>query len=212
MNLHGAIQVDGNLIRSTCGTSAGYSAHKNHKEVPCDSCKIAHSEYRRLDYQKNKERQNELNKIWKNQNKDHIREKQSFYRQQNKEKIAIRINNWRAENKDHVNARKKINRAKNADHTNTMRRIYENRRRAQKNNNGFEPYTEQQVLDLYGTKCHICSKEIDFNAPRKTGKSGWELGFHLDHVIPISKGGADTLDNVKPAHAQCNFRKMTSWN
>jgi 5-methylcytosine-specific restriction endonuclease McrA len=31
--------------------------------------------------------------------------------------------------------------------------------------------------------------------------------LHIDHVIPISKGGTDTLDNVRPSHAKCNLSK-----
>ncbi|WP_073772731.1 HNH endonuclease signature motif containing protein [Streptomyces sp. MJM1172] len=30
---------------------------------------------------------------------------------------------------------------------------------------------------------------------------------HIDHVTPISKGGADTLGNVVPACAPCNLAK-----
>jgi 5-methylcytosine-specific restriction endonuclease McrA len=26
-------------------------------------------------------------------------------------------------------------------------------------------------------------------------------------LIPISRGGGDTLENVRPAHAKCNLRK-----
>ncbi|MFJ4701937.1 HNH endonuclease [Streptomyces sp. NPDC088768] len=30
---------------------------------------------------------------------------------------------------------------------------------------------------------------------------------HLDHVTPLSRGGADTLSNVVPACAECNLSK-----
>lgn len=71
----------------------------------------------------------------------------------------------------------------------------------------FEPYTEQQVLDLYGTNCNICSLPVDLTAPRQTGKPGWENGLHLDHLIPISKGGPDILSNVRATHGICNLNK-----
>ena len=83
------------------------------------------------------------------------------------------------------------------------------RRRAKKKNNKFEPYTLEQVLNRYGTNCHICSDPIDLNAPRQCGLPGWELALHLDHVIPIYLGGADSIKNVKPSHAICNLRKST---
>ena len=70
------------------------------------------------------------------------------------------------------------------------------------------PYSEQSVLDLYGTNCHICCIEIDLLAPRQAGRfDGWEMGLHIDHLIPISSGGTNTLHNVRPAHARCNLQK-----
>jgi 5-methylcytosine-specific restriction endonuclease McrA len=81
------------------------------------------------------------------------------------------------------------------------------RRRAKKRNNGYEIYTTQQVLDLYGTNCYICATPIDIETSRKVGSRGWKLSLQVDHVIPISKGGPDTLDNVRPAHAICNMEK-----
>jgi len=32
-------------------------------------------------------------------------------------------------------------------------------------------------------------------------------GLQIDHVIPIVKGGPDTLNNVRPAHGLCNIKK-----
>lgn len=68
-------------------------------------------------------------------------------------------------------------------------------------------YSDLQVLELYGTKCHICGEEVDLQAPRQCGKTGWEKGLHIDHVIPLSKGGSDTIENVRPSHGQCNIIK-----
>jgi 5-methylcytosine-specific restriction endonuclease McrA len=73
-----------------------------------------------------------------------------------------------------------------------------------------EPYTYKQVLETYGKTCHLCNKEIDLKAPRQVGKKGWEQGLHIDHIIPLSKGGDDTLQNVKPSHGQCNIVKSAT--
>lgn len=70
-----------------------------------------------------------------------------------------------------------------------------------------ERYTESEMLNLYGTDCNICNNSIDLNANRSPGKPGWELSLHVDHVIPISKGGTDTLENVRPTHGICNIKK-----
>ena len=86
-------------------------------------------------------------------------------------------------------------------------REFARRRRARKRMNGFEPYEEAQVLKIHGTVCHICGGPIDVSKPRKVGSPGWAFSLQIDHVIPLAKGGPDTLANVKPAHARCNISK-----
>jgi 5-methylcytosine-specific restriction endonuclease McrA len=81
------------------------------------------------------------------------------------------------------------------------------RKRARKKDNGFEKYTEAQVLELHGPTCHLCQQPIDLSLPRKIGVEGWRDSLQIDHVIPIAKGGPDTLANVKPSHPRCNIAK-----
>ena len=72
----------------------------------------------------------------------------------------------------------------------------------------IEPYTYLDVISTYGTDCHICHKPINLEAARQVGQeAGWENSLHIDHVIPMSKGGEDTLFNVRPSHAKCNMIK-----
>lgn len=84
------------------------------------------------------------------------------------------------------------------------------RRRAKKRANGWERYTEAQVLEMHGAVCHICGDPIDLTLDRKIGNEGWEMSLHIDHVIPISKGGPDKLSNVKPSHGKCNLKKRAT--
>jgi 5-methylcytosine-specific restriction endonuclease McrA len=53
----------------------------------------------------------------------------------------------------------------------------------------------------------VCDVPIDLKVSRRVGIGDWLLGLHIDHLIPIAKGGPDTLDNVRPAHALCNLKK-----
>ena len=68
-----------------------------------------------------------------------------------------------------------------------------------------EVINHTEVFDAYGWICHLCGGEIDPHA----GKNDW-MRVTLDHIIPISKGGTHTRDNVAPAHAKCNFNKGNS--
>ena len=94
---------------------------------------------------------------------------------------------------------------KNPEKVAAWNKLSNNRR--YRNPNGQEFYTEGQVLQRWGRDCHICKEPIDLDAPSQCGRPGWERGLHLDHVIPLSRGGSDTLDNVKPSHAKCNIDK-----
>jgi len=68
-----------------------------------------------------------------------------------------------------------------------------------------ENWTENQLIQTYGSDCYICNNAIDFNAPRR-GK-GSEYSFWPDHVIPTSRGGSNTIANVRPCHRTCNEHK-----
>lgn len=47
--------------------------------------------------------------------------------------------------------------------------------------------------------CHICGGAIDYEADYLD-----PLSFTADHVIPLSRGGTDTIDNLAAAHRRCN--------
>lgn len=87
---------------------------------------------------------------------------------------------------------------------------HDRRRRARKAQVYSERYSKEDILKAHGTSCYLCGEEIDMSAPRVVGTPGWHSGLHLDHVIPISAGGADAIYNVKPAHGLCNIRKNSA--
>ena len=77
--------------------------------------------------------------------------------------------------------------------------------RAVKHGVAYERWTEEELLETYGSDCYICGDSIDLTLPR-TGKDS-EHSFWPDHVIPVSRGGEDTINNVRPCHRQCNQNK-----
>lgn len=62
--------------------------------------------------------------------------------------------------------------------------------------------SHEQVVREYGSDCHICREPIDLNLPRTS-----KLGLTVDHLIPLSRGGTDTMPNLRPAHWGCNIKK-----
>lgn len=70
------------------------------------------------------------------------------------------------------------------------------RRRARILETTREPVDYSAILAEYGMVCHICAVEIP-----------GVQDLHFDHVIPLSKGGAHAMDNIRPSHARCNLSK-----
>ena len=60
----------------------------------------------------------------------------------------------------------------------------------------------EQIGDRDNWTCHICSEPVDPYLPGNHREGGT-----YDHVIPLSKGGSDQVDNLKLAHWICNVRK-----
>lgn len=54
------------------------------------------------------------------------------------------------------------------------------------------------VTDVYGWRCSICHTMINPDATRLRDR------LSIDHVLPVSRGGTDTLENLRPAHYGCN--------
>ena len=59
-----------------------------------------------------------------------------------------------------------------------------------------------RVFERDGWECHICGDPISKEAVWPSPES-----VSLDHVIPLSKGGAHSYDNCKAAHWGCNSAK-----
>jgi 5-methylcytosine-specific restriction endonuclease McrA len=69
------------------------------------------------------------------------------------------------------------------------------RRRALKKATQREPIDYNIIIARDGYICHICGSLV---APE-------ELQF--DHIIPLSRGGTHTYENIAVAHATCNHKK-----
>ena len=50
--------------------------------------------------------------------------------------------------------------------------------------------------------CAICGQPIDYTLPHDN-----PMAYVVDHILPLSAGGPDTIDNRQPAHRVCNRQK-----
>ena len=185
------------------GMSAKCSYSYKYNKCRCNNC-LQYKKELTIKYEaNNKEKVIARRKRYYKQNKEKIRAKQIVYEEKNKDKIKEYLRKYGQENRERLNAVKREYARKHPE----IDRNKNRRKRALKRNNGFEKYTEAQVLELYGTDCYLCNTPIDMSASRRCGDLGWEKGLHIEHVVDIALGGPDTLANVRPSHAICNLTK-----
>lgn len=68
------------------------------------------------------------------------------------------------------------------------------------------------LLNKYGPYCQICKRnglsDNDARIDMEIGRAPKK--WSVDHVIAYSRGGANTRENMEPAHQQCNRDKGDS--
>ena len=81
------------------------------------------------------------------------------------------------------------------------------KRRALKIGADCENFNPVEVLERDGYRCQACGKKTrpDFNQ--------WHpLYPHLDHIVPLSKGGEHTKQNTQCLCRECNLTKHNTGN
>lgn len=58
------------------------------------------------------------------------------------------------------------------------------------------------ILAKTGGHCYLCGGKIDASLPKTATRS-----YEVDHVEPLSGGGANSMDNFWPTHGDCNGLK-----
>ncbi len=135
--------------------------------------------------ERNKEHRIEYNRDWYLKNRDRVLKgsaiKRSLRTEEEKLYAAQVMKAWRATE----TGKRKC-------------RSYTQRRRARKRN-AEGSFTAEDIKDLYATqggRCYYCSVEI-------------ENGYHIEHMVPLSRGGRNDVSNICLACAPCNLRKHT---
>lgn len=133
--------------------------------------------------------------VWEQENEDELRQKASRYYLENRDAAIARAKESERKNPERARARK------NAwQKTEKGRRtsLQSTRRRIARKFNAPGAHTIEEFLQLcadFDDHCLCCLKKLE----RK------ELS--IDHVVPISKGGSDGIENLQPLCRRCNVRK-----
>lgn len=96
-----------------------------------------------------------------------------------------------------------------------LKRMYERekdyrRRMSMRNNGDMQDISILKLMERDNNTCYLCGNEVDINDYHIDKKGTFIAGNNypsIEHVIPLSKGGTHTWDNVKLACRYCNSIK-----
>ncbi len=152
----------------------------------------------------NPEKAKEIKRKWYKNNRDKANIMQKRYRDNNPEKFDQYHKDWELRNEEqsaqsHCNA------------TNKWRQTHpleakemKNRRRALEKNAVTEKINTEKIYERDKWICGICGRKVNKNL-----KYPNKFSAVLDHVLPLSKGGSHTEDNIQLAHWLCNVRALS---
>lgn len=152
-----------------------------------------------------KERDRYLNKKWRDENKDRLKKYDEEYRRNNKEHYRDYNYSYYRKNKEKINKRyaeyyqenKEIYKKNQAAYAKEKPEIFRRYRQERKHRlemlmYDFTPEQWQHCLMHFNHSCAYC---------------GHTDALEQEHVIPVSKGGHYTADNIIPACRSCNASK-----
>lgn len=118
-----------------------------------------------------------------------------------RDRVTANAREYYKNNSERVKGRIKLWADINHDKVREMKARVESRRRARVRGLEVGKYDRFDVFKRDGGVCMICNKKVD-----KSLRWPNAMSFSINHVVPISKGGADTFGNVETSHLVCNMR------
>ena len=130
-------------------------------------------------------------KKYREKNLESLNAKKRAYAQEHRAEAAERHKKWRHENKEHYN-KKQAEWARN--HPEWKRCLTRKRYALLKNSSGSHSADQiQRIYARQNNQCNYCGK-------------GLEKG-HVDHIIPITRGGTNYAANLQILCVSCNTSK-----
>lgn len=144
-------------------------------------------------YRSDPEGQRARVKDYYERNREQVVAREAARRDARRERYRSADKKWRDTHPERQQAKLKAwhlaNPGKNAD--------YSAKRRARIDAQDPNPETidRMAIYDRDGGRCHICRRHVS------------RASFHLDHLVPIARGGLHRAENVAIAHPRCNLSR-----
>jgi hypothetical protein len=177
----------------------GRKSAKSGYRATCKQCQVADNRSYRS---RNREKVNQAKRKYSEANKEQKSESDKKYREANKKKIAKRNKTWRTNNYEHTREKSLEWRTRNkkrkaitdkawAQNNKENVRNISMRRRARLAENGIFSVTKKDIVNLLNKGCSYCGRPAE----------------HVDHIVPIVRGGTHSIGNLTGACASCNLSK-----
>lgn len=211
------MNADGNGKKCTkCGAfkelkdftkcKANSDGHKN-------LCKTCTRQYQKQhykensDYYKNKRKEHYLEKTEevKQRQRQYYQENSDYYKEYRKKRYQeLRdlelnyANEYRVKNQYKILKYRRSEKGRQMILNNTIKR------RSRKYKVDFTPFQRKKLLDRDNWKCQSCGCKVH---DRHTGNWNTPDKAHIDHIIPITKGGNSDPSNLRVLCRTCNISK-----
>lgn len=171
------------ISRFSHGTSTGYGKHK----CRCAECVAAQKAASRRNYERHREEDNARSRARYQANREQELARRADNYRQNLDREREYHRRYQQENAERVNAKNKLWRAENPEKARQWDRINRERKKHARWNADARTWFDS----LVDPACTYCGVPAEL----------------ADHVIPISKGGPGTVENMAPSCRSCNSAK-----
>lgn len=129
-------------------------------------------------------------------NRERYAEHNRRWRKENPERAAERSKKWWAENPEKMLEKSKLYRKNNPEKS-----LISGRTRRARKQNADGSHTADDVFKMLDVQKYKCAEP--------TCQADLSDGYHVDHIIPLSKGGGNGPDNLQCLCPSCNLRKSS---
>lgn len=169
-----------------------FSCDKTRKDGHQAVCKDCFTLYRK----ENAEKAAIYNQAYYLKNKERLATHKWLYRKSNKNKIAIRDRAYYEKNKDAIARYYRVYYQSERGKLSSSKHCHKRRMQTRSILSNLTTEQWKRILQAQSDRCNMCGKS--FCKSRKPT---------FDHIVPLSKGGGMTSENIQGLCLSCNSRK-----